>query len=145
MNDFILEFKLKGSSPLELKTDLCMLWNEPSAPSVPGPFYTDWNYKTKRGWELQWWEEFSTVQVLRLHTIIAFLTTIFTIFDMANASYILLKKKASFILADMVSVTSTVIGLCHIWGKLLPYVPLKKEEKKEETTRFWMGAFKKRG
>lgn len=28
MNDFISGFKLKGSSSLELKTDLCMLWNE---------------------------------------------------------------------------------------------------------------------
>lgn len=36
------------------------------------------------------------------------------------------------------SVTSTVIGLRHIWGKLLPYVPLKK------ATGFWIGPFKKR-
>lgn len=29
-----LGFKLKGSSSLELKTDLCMLWNEQSTHSV---------------------------------------------------------------------------------------------------------------
>lgn len=38
----------------------------------------------------------------------------------------------------MVSVTSTVIGLHHIWGKLLPYVPFK------ETTFFLIGPFKNR-
>lgn len=39
--------------------------------------------------------------------------------------------------SDMLSVTSTVIGPCHIWGKLLPYAPFKK------TTGFSMGPFKK--
>ncbi len=48
-----LGFKLKGSSSLELKTDLCMLWNEQSTHSVHRPFYSGSNYKTKRGKELQ--------------------------------------------------------------------------------------------
>lgn len=44
------------------------------------------------------------------------LAAIPAIFDTGNASYILLKKKkkASFIPADMVSVTWAVIGLRHI-------------------------------
>lgn len=54
MNDFILGFKLKGSSSLELKTDLCMLWNEQSTHSFSTQtFLSGCNYKTKKGKELQ--------------------------------------------------------------------------------------------
>lgn len=47
MNDFISGFKLKGSSSLELKTDLCMLWNEESNHSVHRPYYSGCYCKTK--------------------------------------------------------------------------------------------------
>lgn len=44
-----LGFKLKGSSSLELKTDLCMPWNEQSTLSVHRPFYSGCNDTTKKG------------------------------------------------------------------------------------------------
>lgn len=94
MNDFISGFKLKGSSSLELKTDLCMLWNEESNHSVHRPYYSGCYCKTKEAKNYS--DDKNVIQCggrKCLHTIRTLKKTqkpsTFTILNLTNASYTL--------------------------------------------------------
>lgn len=99
-----------------------MLWNEQSAHSVHGPFYSIKQEEVKN------YSDGKNVAPCNSYNYSIPYHHFLTLLDLANAStHIVKKKKNSLVRPDVVSVTSTVIGLRHIWGKLLPYAPFKKK------------------
>lgn len=85
-----LGFKLKGSSSLELKTDLCMLWNEQSAHSVHGPFYSIKQEEVKN------YSDGKNVAPCNSYNYSIPYHHFLTLLDLANASTHIVKKKKKF-------------------------------------------------
>lgn len=129
-----LGFKLKGSSSLELKTDLCMLWNEQSAHSVHGPFYSIKQEEVKN------YSDGKNVAPCNSYNYSIPYHHFLTLLDLANASTHIVKKKIKFL--------SFALTWCQLLQQLLGYAIFEgncylMRLLKKKTTGFWMGPFKK--